>query len=234
MTPLTARLAGILVSPRQTIASLCSSTKAPWLDAMALSTTVAFLAHSALLSTTVGRLAQVDQWERVAIAFGVSIDSALYDRLHQASTHGIAVSAMTALLTGPLVTFLASGLVLIIVRGVGQRRAPIRTVVSVVSHAGLILGLRQLVVMPINYVTETLTSPVTLSQLLSGFDESAPLARVLGAVDLFVAWWALVLAIGAAGFAQRHIRVFALAFAGLYVAVALILALVMAMAGGTA
>jgi hypothetical protein len=66
------------------------------------------------------------------------------------------------------------------------------------------------------------------------FDEASPVARFLGAIDLFVVWWIVVLAIGASVLYRRSTRSLALAFAGASVVLALIAALVMAVSGGTA
>ena len=58
-------------------------------------------------------------------------------------------------------------------------------------------------------------------------------ARFLGALDLFVLWWALVLGIGVALLYRKPARPTALAFMGAYVGVAALLAIAMAVSGGT-
>jgi hypothetical protein len=65
-------------------------------------------------------------------------------------------------------------------------------------------------------------------------DEASPVARFLGVIDLFVVWYIVVLAIGVSVVSRRPTRRLALAFAGAYVVLALLAALVMAMSGGTA
>jgi hypothetical protein len=70
--------------------------------------------------------------------------------------------------------------------------------------------------------------------LVRGLDEANPAARFLGAIDLFVVWWALVLAIGAAVVYRRPVRTLAVEFTGVYVVLLLLLVIVMVITGGTA
>jgi hypothetical protein len=107
-------------------------------------------------------------------------------------------------------------------------------VVAVVAYAGVILALRQAIVTPLNYARETLASPTTLHVFVTMLDEASPLARFLGVIDLFVLWWASALAIGMAVLHRRPTAPMVIGFIGAYVAAAALLALVMALAGGTA
>lgn len=107
-------------------------------------------------------------------------------------------------------------------------------VLAVVSYAGVILALRQVVATPIEYVRESIASPTTLVQFFSMLDEASPIARFLGVIDLFVIWWIIVLAIGVSVLYQRPTRRLALVFTGAYVVLALLAALAMAVTGGTA
>jgi hypothetical protein len=61
----------------------------------------------------------------------------------------------------------------------------------------------------------------------------SPAARFLGALDLFVVWWVIVLAIGVAVLYRRPARSTASALMGVYVGFAALLAISMAVAGGT-
>jgi hypothetical protein len=232
--PLAARVAGIIVAPRRTVAELAAASRLRGLDVLFLSTLVTFLALAGLLVTSVGQTALVDQWERTATAFGWSVDDALYARLQDFSTHGVLVAAGLAMLTGPVLAALMTGILLLLIRALGQPRARAGAVLSIVAHASVILALRQLVTAPLDYLGETLASPTTLVHLLAGADEASPLARFLSAIDVFVIWWAIVLASGVAAMTRRPLRPLVLMFAGAYLAIALALALAMAAAGGTA
>jgi hypothetical protein len=205
-----------------------------WTGVLLLTTLVGFICTAVLLRTEVGRLALLDQWERTAIAFTGSVDDAEYARLDALSHEGVAYAAVTALTAGPVMTLALAAVLTLVLRGILQSAASFAQVLAIVAHAGVIFALRHLVTAPLNYVSETLASPTTLVRLAGTIDEHSPLARFLGVIDLFVVWWIIVLAIGVAGIARRPARPLALAFAGIYVVLALLLAIVMALSGGTA
>lgn len=234
MKSLAARVAGIVRAPRLTVAELCAASAPPWLDVLGVSTLVSFGCLAGLLATTVGQTALLDQLERTATAFGRPVDDAAYARLQDLSTHGVLYSAGVAVGTGPVLAIVATAVVLILLRLMGQRQVRTATVLSLVSHAGVIFALKRIATTPISYLSETLTSPTTLAQLMAGVDEASPLARFLGIIDVFTVWWGILLAIGVAYMTNRRAAPLALIFAGIYVALALLLALAMAATGGTA
>jgi hypothetical protein len=229
---LPARVAGVVRAPRTTLAAVAASPR--WAGVLLLTTLVSFGCSAALLQTEAGRLALVDQWERTAIAFTGGVDDAEYARLEALSHQGVAYAAITAITSGPVMTFGLAVVLTLVLRAVLKSPASFVQVLAIVAHAGVILALRQVITTPLNYVSETLASPTTLVRLAGTLDESSPLARFLGVIDLFVAWWIVVLAIGVAVLARRPARRLALAFAGVYVALALLLAAAMALSGGTA
>ena len=96
-----------------------------------------------------------------------------------------------------------------------------------VVHAGVILALGRLVAAPLVYARETTASATTLGSWFPGFDEASPIARFLGAIDLFTVWWAVVLGIGLAILSGRRARNVAVGLVSLYVGVALIAAAAM-------
>jgi hypothetical protein len=228
---LPARVLGVIRSPRATLAAVAATPR--WVGVLLLTTLVSFGCSAALLQTEVGRLALVDQWERTAIAFGGGIDDAQYAELEELSAQSLPYAALTALLSGPVLT-VGLAIVLLLLLRAWRQAVTFGQTLAIVAHAGVILALRQVITTPLNYVTETLASPTTLVRLAGPLDESSPLARFLGVVDLFVIWWIVVLAVGVAIVAGRRTRPLAVAFTGAYVALAVLLALVMALSGGTA
>jgi hypothetical protein len=87
---------------------------------------------------------------------------------------------------------------------------------------------------PVGYLRETTSSATSLGALFSSLDEASPAARFLGAIDVFVIWWVVVLAIGVAVLYHRRARSVAMTFVGVYAALALLLAIAMAVTGGSA
>jgi hypothetical protein len=209
---------------------------------LAATTAVTFLCGVGFLRTDIGQQALVDQWERTATAFGQAVDDQDYARMQQTARNGnfdALYAAATALASGPLLVFIMSALMFVVLRrrgaGAASRSRPsFVQVLAVVAYAGVILTLRQIIATPIDYVRESIGSPTTLVQLFSMLDEASAVARFLAIIDLFVLWWIVVLAIGLAVLYQRSTRTLALAFTGAYIVLALLAALAMAVSGGTA
>jgi hypothetical protein len=191
-------------------------------------------AAGALVSSTeVGQLALVDQWERTALAFGQALDDARYADLLAWSRLGPAVAAVNALVTGPGVALVVSLVLFAWLRwrsAAGGGAVHYSQVLAVVVHAGVILAVGRLVAAPLVYARETTASATTLGAWFPSFDEASPVARFLGAIDLFTIWWAVVLGIGVAVLSGRRARTCAAWIVTLYVGVALIAAAVMASA----
>lgn len=228
---LPARVVGVLRSPRALFAALVERPR--WADIMLTSFLVTAASGAAFMGTSVGQQALVDQWERTALAFGREVPDERYAELVAWSEHGPMYAVVNALARGPVLSCAVAGIIL----GVFGRRRDARGVryahvLAVVAHAGVILALGQLVAVPFNYSRETLANPATLGQLLPIFDEVSPAARFLGAIDLFVVWWVIVLALGISLLYRRSARATASAFIGIYLGFAALLAISMAVAGG--
>jgi hypothetical protein len=193
------------------------------------------LAGVALMSTDVGRLALLDQWERTSLALGRRIDDAQYETLRNWSQRAApAYAAGLAVARGPVLSLaIAIGLVMVVGTG-GQRpigeapRPSFRAVLSVVVHASTVLALRDVLAAGTSYVRESMTSLGSLGLWFPAFDAGSPAGRLLGAIDLLIVWWLVVLAIGAAALYRRPARPLALAFVGLYLGIALALVAVTA------
>jgi hypothetical protein len=203
-----------------------------WAGVLVLATLLSATAGAVLFSTDVGQQALVDQWERTALAFGQPVGDAQYAGLQTLSARGPAYAVGTALLTGPVLACLVSVVLFLVFRG---RRPDVtfRQVLAVVAHAGVILALRQIAAAPLDYVRETTASATSLGVWFPMFDEAAPVARFLGVLDLFVIWWCVALAIGIGVTYGRPARTLAPTFVGAYVTIAAVLAVAMAVAGGT-
>jgi hypothetical protein len=235
-----ARLYGVIRHPRATFSTI---VRAPsWAPVLAATTAVTFLCAIAFLRTEVGQQALVDQWERTATSFGQSVDDQGYATMEQTARSGgfeVLYAAISALASGPVLVFAVSGLLFVALkrRGEGPAAHPRPSfihVLAVVAYAGVVLALRQIVATPIDYVRESIGSPTTLVQLFSMVDETAPLARFLAIIDMFVIWWIVLLAVGLSILYQRSTRRLVLALTGAYIALALLAALAMAVSGGTA
>ena len=64
--------------------------------------------------------------------------------------------------------------------------ATIKQVYAVVVHSLTVLALQQLLVYPLDYAEQSLSSPTNLAVFLPFLDEGSFTARLFGAVDLFL------------------------------------------------
>jgi hypothetical protein len=199
-----------------------------WASLLVVLTLVTAGAGALVSATETGQLALVDQWERTALAFGQDVDDRRYADLQAWSRLGPAVAAGNALLAGPGLALVVSLLVFVWLR----RSKPVEysQVLAVVVHAGVILAVGRLVAAPLVYARETTASATTVGAWFPSFDEASPIARFLGAIDLFTVWWAVVLGIGLAVLSGRRAQTCAAWVVALYVGVALMAAAVMAVA----
>ena len=222
-------ITGVIRRPRSTFQDVVSHPR--WGVLLCVTTLISVMAGFALMQTAVGRQALVDQWERTAVAFGQAVDDAEYARLEALSDQGAgAYAVLAALLSGPLLTVVVAG----ILKAVFRSGATFRQVMAIATHAGVVLAVRQVVAAPMSYVRETTSSATSVGSWFWSLDEASPVARFLGSLDLFVLWWAIVLAIGVGVLYHRRARTVAAMFIGVYAAIALLLAIAMAVTGGNA
>jgi hypothetical protein len=113
-----------------------------------------------------------------------------------------------------------------------RRRASFAEVFTVVVHASAIFAVRSIVAAPVNYARESLGGATSLGMVMPAFGESTFAARLLGAVDLFVVWWVVLLAMGLGIlYHARTLSIFRWLF-GAYAGCAAALALAQALRGG--
>jgi hypothetical protein len=224
------RFVGILLSPRETFIQVAADPR--WLGMLVLTTLVGVVTTGAFLATDTGRQAWVDQAVAQAESFGVAISDAQYSRLQQMADWAALLTAAQIVVTTPLVTVALAGIVFAtLTAGLGGG-ATFRQVLAVVTHAGAVRIVRDVFVLPLNFVRESLASATTLAVFFPMLDEGSFLARLLGTLDVFVLWGAALLAVGLSVLYQRPAR---RVFAGLlaaYAALAVLVASALLLLGG--
>ena len=66
---------------------------------------------------------------------------------------------------------------------------PVSQALAIVVHATVVLLIGQVIVTPLHYVRESLTSPLNLAAVLPLMDDGTLPARFFGSLDIFVLWW---------------------------------------------
>jgi hypothetical protein len=224
------RVTGVIRRPRATLADVATTPR--WAVFLVAITLAAAAASAALMSTEVGRQALVDQWERTALAFGQAVDDTRYAQFQAMSARGPVYGVLSALLNVPVMVG-AAAVLMHVAFGRGGAGVPFAAALAVAAHTGVILALRLIVGAPVAYVRETTASATSLGVWFPALDEAAPLARLLGLLDLFALWWLVTLAIGVSVLYRRRAGPVAAWFIGIYAGLAAMLALAMAAFGGT-
>ena len=143
MASLAARVTGVIRAPRQTLADVAA--RPTWAGVVLLTSLVTFACSALLLRTETGRLALVDQWERTALAFGQTVDDARYAQFQRLSEHGVGYAALSALLSGPVLTATLALALMLVANGIMKQRASLRQSLAIAAHAGIVLALRQVI-----------------------------------------------------------------------------------------
>ena len=143
-----------------------------------------------------GQLAALDQQVRQLESFGVVINDDTYAELRRWVPYRPAISAALILIGWP-VSWVALASIL---KGIGnrvtRRQIAFAQVLTVVVHASSVFAVRSMIAAPLNYARESIGGATSLNILMPAFGESTFPARMLGAVDIFVVWWAVLVAMG--------------------------------------
>lgn len=228
--PLLSRITGVLFSPRETFASVVAHPR--WLGVLVVTTLVAVLGWFLFLSTSVGQQAFVDQQITQAEGWGQTVTDdtiAGFDRLSQWAKYFVPGAV---LVIGPLIT----AIVALILLGYGAilgGGGSYKQLFAIAAHASVPTSiLATLVMLPLNYMRESMTSATSLAVFFPSLPESSFLGSLFGWIDLFAVWWVVLLAIGLSVLYKRKTGPIALTLLGLYLVIALIGAAVKASFAG--
>lgn len=233
------RLIGMVRSPRATLASAVKQPRSLGLGLLIVLVSAA--CSAGFLMTRVGQLAALDQQVRQLESFGAVIGDDTYEGLRRLVPYRPLISAAFILVGWPILWVavarvlqaLCDGLTGLPRRpdeGTARRRAQ---VLAIVVHASAILALRALVEAPINYARESLGGATSLSLVMPAFGESTFPARLLGALDIFVVWWVVLVAMGLSMLYETRTFTVARWLFGAYAGGAAAIALTQALRGGT-
>jgi hypothetical protein len=131
----------------------------------------------------------------------------------------------------PIMTLIIAGILYGIFNAMGGD-ATFKQMMAVCTHAMSVSILGQLFTVPLNYARGKLASATNLAVLLPMVDEKSFLGRLLGAVDLFLIWWVLVLAIGLGVLYRRRTQPIATALLAVYAVIAVVIAFIGSRLGG--
>lgn len=218
-----ARLIGVIFSPRATYQAVVARPRV--LGAFVITIAIMALTEGAFFSTPVMQEVLMDQQVKTLESFGVNISDQMYDRLEQGIGRAAYTTPLSLAIGIPIVAAICAAIILGIWGMLMGGAGTFKQVYAILAHSGAILVLAILFTMPLSYATHRLAG-ANLGVFAPMLEETTFLARFLGAIDLFYVWWSINVAIGVGVLFKRKTGGIAATFVGMYVLVALVLALV--------
>jgi hypothetical protein len=212
------RTISVIWSPRPTFEAVMATPK--WLGMLALTIVVPALITGAFMSTDVGQQALVAQQQATFEELGLTFSDEQFAQITQATSYSGFVQAGSLVVTIPVLTLVLSGLLFASANAFLAARVTFVQVYAVVVHIGVINIVQQLFQTPLNYARGAITSPSTLAAFVPMLEPATFTVRLLSAVDLFIVWQVVLLAIGLSVFATRRSGPVITAFLLLYAAIA--------------
>jgi hypothetical protein len=225
------RVVGVIVSPKETFAHIARDPR-PF-AMLAFVSIVAAVGTAIFFRTEVAQLAWLDAAVRQREAFGAEVDDNTYAAMERIAGYMGYIVPLYALVVGPIVTMIIAGILKAAFAVISGAEATFKQTLGVVAASGVVILVQQCFVLPLNYVRESMTSATSLGAFLPMLAEDSFVARFLGTIDLFIVWWLIVMAIGLGVLFRRSTKTIALALFSIYLIIALGVATVTTMAGGS-
>jgi hypothetical protein len=221
---LLARAIGIIFSPRATYAGVVKRPRV--LGALLMVLLIMAAGLTTFLSTEVGRQALLDQQLRQREAIGRPMTPEQTAQMERILPYIGYFAAAGQVIFVVLIILVVSGLMFAIFNAVLGGDSTFKQVFAVVVHSGFVIALQQFFILPLDYVRESMTSPMTLSIFTPFLEETSFAARFLGALDLSLLWWMVNLAIGLGVLYKRRTGPIATGMFITYLVIALVVAAV--------
>ena len=233
---LVARFIGVLTSPRDTFTSVVAHPK--WFGMLAVTALIVALFTALPLTTEAGRQATLDMQIESMKSMGFQVNDQMYEAMEKGKARMPYTTGISVLVIAPIMAVIIAGILFAVFNAAMGGEASFKQVLAVVVHAGaftcgVVFALSSALLGSINYVRGTaLTSVANLGAALPMLEERSFLASLLGAVDVFMIWYMLVLAIGLGVLYKRRTQPIALTFLSVYAVIAIAVAFFKSRAGG--
>jgi Yip1 domain len=225
-----ARFFGILLAPTETFRAVVA--KPTWLVVALIVIVLTGGSQMWFQSTDVGRQATLDESVRKTEAFGFKVNDQMYEAMRKGIMEPppwrVALSAATIVVFSLGVWAIIAGLLFLVFASTGGQ-ATFKQVFAVIVHSSVVSAVGTVIVTPVNYFRESLSSSTNLGVLLPFLPDGSFLARLAGMVDVFIVWWVMVMAIGLAVCYKKKTRNVAIGLFAVYGVIAVAIAAFMAM-----
>lgn len=217
-----ARFAGILTSPRATFESVVARPK--WLGMYVLTVVIIAIGAALPMMTDAGKQAAVDQQVSQMEGFGMQVSDEQYAQMQKGTAILPYMTGGSVLIFSIVISLIFAAILWAVFNAALGGDASYKQILTVLIHAGVVTAAGQLFTGPLNYFRGAVTSATNLGVLLPMLEETSFIGRLLGAIDLFIIWWLVVLAIGLAVLYRRKTQPIAYTLFGIYAVIALCIA----------
>ena len=219
---LLARILGVLLSPRATYAAVAAKPRS--LGVLAVVLVIIGVAQGVFLSSEVGQQLVLEQQVRAMEAFGMTISDQMYDQMEQGMKRAAITGPITQVIFWPIVLAIESGILLVIFSLLMGGAATFKYVYAVVAHSSVIVAIQQVFSIALSFASGKMAG-ANLGVFVPMLDEKHFVTLFLGSIDLFFVWATISLAIGLGVLYRRRTGPIATTMLGLYVVIALVIAL---------
>lgn len=214
-----ARLVGVITSPKATFENVIAHPKA--LGILVIICLISAVTLGWFFSTQIGR----DAWLNSMIERGGAQMTDQQIAAMEKMAPWVGYFAIGQAVIGvPIFMVLIAGLLYAIFNAAMGGTATFKQVFAVVVHSWVIPAVSQLFTLPLAYAKGELKSSTSLGVLLPMIDDSTFLGKFIGAIDFFMIWALIVLAIGLAVLYRRKTQSIATILFVIYGVIALAIA----------
>jgi len=221
---LVARIIGIVVSPKETFQSIVASPK--WFGVLATTALAAAVFTALPLTTEAGRQAAIDKQVQTMQSIGIQVNDEMYSRMEKQSAIMPYTTGGSIVVFSPIMATIFAGILFAIFNAALGGEAAFKQVFSVLVHAGIISTLGAVFGGLLNYFRQRMDSVTTLGSLVPMLPEKSFAVNFLSAIDVFLIWWLVVLAMGLAVLYRRRTQPIAIALLSIYGLIAIVIAVV--------
>jgi hypothetical protein len=202
-----------------------------WFGMLALTAVLVSIFSALPMTTPSGKQAWLDQQVEARRTFGQQTDDRAYAQLEKMEPVLPYITAGTVLIFTPIMALILSGIFFAIFNAALGGEASFKQVFAVYTHSGAIAVVSSILMGVVNYFTGHTGSVANLGALLPMLSEKSFFANLLGAVDVFIVWSVIVLAIGLGVLYKRRTQPIAVSLLSVYAVIAIVIALLKSRGG---
>jgi hypothetical protein len=226
---LLARFIGVIISPKETFQSIVPAPK--WFGIFAVCTILLAIFTALPMTTPAGRQAALDQQVQQRQSFGIQTDEATYAQMEKMQGVMPYITAGSIIIFSPIMLLIIGGILFAIFNAALGGEASFKQMLAILAHAGVVSTVSAVISGAVNYFTGRVGSVSTLGALVPMLPEKSFGANLLGAVDVFLIWYIVVLAIGLGVLYRRRTQPIAISLLSVYAVIALGIALLKSRGG---